>query len=151
MASLYNTNKYVPIFTQLTLHINIKSFVWELFITLEGNKHCVITKQVSQFPNLQWEETEYHLIFFFSFKIGGPCYSSYFQKASPFLFGRKTEFCYPAQTNNQLKHICICDIDAQMFVITLRKYHWVDGCSWHIKKLNFKFIFLFFWQPTPFQ
>lgn len=37
----------------LTLYINIKSFLWEFFTALQGNKHGVIIEQMSKFPDLK--------------------------------------------------------------------------------------------------
>lgn len=123
MASLYNTNKYVPIFTQLTLHINIKSFVWELFITLEGNKHCVITKQVSQFPNLQWEETEYHLIFFFQFHNWRPMLFQLLSKG----------FSFPLWQENRILLPCT---DQQSTQTYLYLRYWCLNVCYYIKKIS---------------
>ena len=37
----------------LTLYINIKSFLWEFFMALQGNKHGIIIEQMSKLPDLK--------------------------------------------------------------------------------------------------
>ena len=63
------------VFCQLTLYVNIKSFFRKLFITLQGDKHGVISKQMSKLFDL-WN-LEKNIIRYISMKKVLKCYWIY--------------------------------------------------------------------------